>query len=41
MQTHDPLEPSKLTVVGFLTLMAILILVWIGFIVWSALALLR
>ena len=36
MQMHDPVEPGRLTVVGFLALMVVLTLVWIGFIAWAA-----
>ena len=41
MQMHDPVEPSRLTVVGFLALMVVLTLVWIGLIAWAALVFLR
>ena len=41
MQMHDPREPSRLTVAGFLVLMVVLTLVWIGFIAWAAQAFLR
>jgi hypothetical protein len=30
MQMRDPLEPSKVTVVGFLAVMAIVTSIWIG-----------
>ena len=41
MQMRDPPEPGKLTVTGFLALMVVLILVWIGLIAWAALVFLR
>ena len=41
MQMHEPREPGRLTVVGFLALMVVLILVWIGLIAWAALVFLR
>ena len=41
MQMHDPVEPGRLTVVGFLALMVVLTLVWIGFIACAAQAFLR
>ena len=41
MQMHDPREPSRLTVAGFLVLMVVLTLVWIGLIAWAALVFLR
>ena len=41
MQMHEPREPGRLTVAGFLALMVVLILVWIGLIAWAALVFLR